>query len=121
METDIPGREPELTALERRLADWRPTAGALDRDRMLYNAGRAAAGVRPLRLAAAALLLVSLGLGDLAVQQRSLLGRERAVLRTSEPDASSSRRPSPPGPRRHAPRRRTSRRSGPRRRAATLR
>jgi hypothetical protein len=80
METDIPDREPELTALERRLAAWRPATGALDRDRMLYDAGRAAAGARPWRLATAALMLVSLGLGGLLVQQRSLLGRERALL-----------------------------------------
>jgi hypothetical protein len=80
METDIPDREPELTALERRLAGWKPSATALDRDRMLYDAGRAAAGARPWRLATAALLLVSLGLGGLSVQQRALLGRERALL-----------------------------------------
>ncbi len=88
MDTDNPGpgREdenaigPDLTALERRLAGWRPAAGALDRDRMLYDAGRAAAGARPWRLAAAALMLVSLGLGGLLVQRRALLGRERALL-----------------------------------------
>ena len=38
---------PDLTALERRLSAWRPAAGALDRDRMLYDAGRAAAGPVP--------------------------------------------------------------------------
>jgi hypothetical protein len=71
---------PDLTALERRLAAWRPSAGALDRDRMLYDAGRASVGVRPWRLAAAALLLATTGLGGLLVQQRSQLARERALL-----------------------------------------
>ncbi len=71
---------PDLSALERRLAAWRPATGALDRDRMLYDAGRAAAAAeaRPWRLAAAALLLATAGLGGLLVQQRSLLARERA-------------------------------------------
>jgi hypothetical protein len=82
MHNDIPDREPDLTALELRLAGWRPAAGALDRDRMLYEAGRAtaAAGARPWRLATAALLLVSLGMGGLAAQQRSRLGLERALM-----------------------------------------
>jgi hypothetical protein len=79
-----PGHEdpigPELTALERRLASWQPSAGALDRDRMLYDAGRASVGVRPWRLAAAALLFATAGLGGLLVQQRSQLARERALL-----------------------------------------
>jgi hypothetical protein len=81
METDIPDREPDLTELERRLAAWRPAAGTLDRDRMLYEAGRAAAGgSRPWRLATAALLLVSLALGGVAAQQRSRLDHDRALL-----------------------------------------
>jgi hypothetical protein len=71
---------PDLTALERRLSAWRPSAGALDRDRMLYDAGRASVGVGPCRLAAAALLLATTGLGGLLVQQRSQLARERALL-----------------------------------------
>jgi hypothetical protein len=80
METDIPDREPDLRALERRLAGWKPSAGALDRDRMLYDAGRAAAGIHRWRLAAAALLLVSLGLGGLAMRQRVLIDRDRVLL-----------------------------------------
>ena len=40
---DNHGLGADLSALERRLAAWRPAAGALDRDRMLYDAGRAAA------------------------------------------------------------------------------
>jgi hypothetical protein len=71
---------PDLTALERRLAAWRPAAGVLDRERMLYDAGRASVGIRPWRLATAALLLVSLGSSGLLLHQRSLLARERALL-----------------------------------------
>jgi hypothetical protein len=82
MQNDNPDREGDLTALEQRLASWQPAAGTLDRDRMLYDAGRAAgdARARYWRLATAALLLVSLGLGGLTMQQRSWLGRERARL-----------------------------------------
>jgi hypothetical protein len=73
---------PDLTALERRLSGWRPSAGSLDRDRMLYDAGRAAAGAgaRPWRLMAASLLLATLGLTALLAHEHSSLGRERALL-----------------------------------------
>jgi hypothetical protein len=71
---------PDLTALERRLAAWRPAAGALDRDRMLYDAGRAAAGARPWRPATAALLLATTGLGGLLVRERIQLAREGSLL-----------------------------------------
>jgi hypothetical protein len=71
---------PDLTALEHRLSAWRPAAGALDRDRMLYDAGRAAAGARPWRLATAALLLATLGLGGLLIHERRELARERSLL-----------------------------------------
>lgn len=73
---------PDLTALERRLSGWRPAAGALDRDRILYDAGRAAAEGRgrPWRLATGALLLVSMGLGGALIHQRSELAREGALL-----------------------------------------
>jgi hypothetical protein len=71
---------PDLTALERRLSAWRPCAGGLDRDRMLFDAGRASAsaGGRPWRLATAALLLATAGLGGLLAQQRATLARERS-------------------------------------------
>ncbi len=76
--------EQDLKALEHRITAWRPTAGALDRDRMLYESGRAAArsdaSIRVLRLSMAALLLLSIGLGGLLAQQTSLLERERSLL-----------------------------------------
>jgi hypothetical protein len=71
---------PDLSSLERRLAAWRPAAGALDRDRMLYDAGRAAAGARTWRLAAAALLLAAVSLGGLLVNEREQLAREHSLL-----------------------------------------
>ncbi len=71
---------PDLTALERRLSAWRPAAGALDRDRMLYDAGRAAAGARSWRLAAAALLIATLGLGGLLIHEKRELARDRSLL-----------------------------------------
>jgi hypothetical protein len=68
-----------LTPLERRLVAWQPATGALDRDRMLYDAGRAAALVEARgrsRLliqprATAALVLVAVGLGGLWVHERA--------------------------------------------------
>jgi hypothetical protein len=86
MDIDKPNREidHDLTAMEQRLAAWRPSPGALDRDRMLYDAGRAAAmaesRIRAWRLATAALALISLGLGGLLAHERSLLAREQALL-----------------------------------------
>jgi hypothetical protein len=84
MDSDNHGIEDDLKALEHRLIAWQPTAGALDRDRMLYDAGQAAARadgqIRAWRLATAALLFLTVGLGGLLVHQRSLLERERAVL-----------------------------------------
>src|SRR5262249_5023003 len=87
MEANNPDHEivdPELSALEQRLAAWRPASGALDRDQMLYDAGRAAAHaenrLQSWRLATAALLVISIGLGGLSVYQRSLRLLDRDLL-----------------------------------------
>jgi hypothetical protein len=76
--------EEHLKALERRLAAWQPSSGALDRDRMLYEAGRAAARadshIQAWRLATAALLIVTAGLSALAVHQASQRLHERSLL-----------------------------------------
>ncbi|MGO9466531.1 MAG: hypothetical protein ACLQIB_16005 [Isosphaeraceae bacterium] len=86
MDTDHANREHEqdLSALANRLTAWRPSTGALDRDRMLYEAGRAAARAeapgRPWRLATAALAVAALGLFGLLVHERSLRVHERFVL-----------------------------------------
>jgi hypothetical protein len=67
--------EQDPTGFERRLASWLPAATALDRDRMLFQAGRASARVEargkvwPSTALGLALLLVGLG---------GLFGRERA-------------------------------------------
>jgi len=75
MHSEHPEIENELNAMERRLATWRPVIGALDRDRMLYEAGRAAARadarVQSWRLATAALILIGVGLGGLLAHERS--------------------------------------------------
>ena len=61
--------ENDLTDLERRLAAWRPAPGSLDRDRMLFEAGRAGVQIvdrtRFWRLATAASTLVAVTLGGL--------------------------------------------------------
>ncbi|MHB1561242.1 MAG: hypothetical protein ACYC61_27670 [Isosphaeraceae bacterium] len=74
--------ESDLTALERRLAAWQPAGGALDRDRMLYEAGCAAADsrVRSWQIGAAAMLLALAGLGGLLAIEHTQLARERALL-----------------------------------------
>jgi hypothetical protein len=85
MDIEHPDRDPEidLSAVERRLAAWRPAAGGLDRDRMLYEAGRAAAKadgrVQSWRLATAALVLLTVGLGGLLAHERV----QRRALETS--------------------------------------
>jgi hypothetical protein len=70
-----PDRENDLTALERRLAAWRPATGAVDRDRMLYDAGWAAARAEHRahiwRLATAASFVVIVTLGGLLAHERS--------------------------------------------------
>jgi hypothetical protein len=87
MDHDNPDCEHEidLTALEQRLAAWRPAAAALDRDRMLFDAGRAAAEAdshaRAWRRATAALALAVIGLVGLLAQERSLLERARSERR----------------------------------------
>jgi hypothetical protein len=87
-------RDPKdnLSALEQRLASWRPTpaAGGVDRDRMLFEAGRAAAGGRSGWFASACLALLALGLGG-------LLARERGNRRDLEA-ALAARVDAPPGP-----------------------
>jgi hypothetical protein len=82
MEFDNPtsGHENDLSALERRLAAWSPAAHGLDRDRMLYSAGQAAARAddrgRLWRLATAASVVVAVTLGGLLAHERS---RRRAL------------------------------------------
>jgi len=88
MGIDNPERDDEIAetvkSLEQRLAAWRPSAGALHRDRMLYDAGRAAAradgSILVWRLATAALLFLSVALSGLLARQTSLLVRERSLL-----------------------------------------
>ena len=72
----------DLTDLERRLAALRPASGGLDRDRMLFDAGRASARAegraRAWALSAAASALVAVGLGvGLARERSRALGLER--------------------------------------------
>jgi hypothetical protein len=77
MEFDNPpsGHENDLTPLERRLAAWRPALGTLDHDRMLFDAGKAAAWAadrgRFWRLATAASVVATVTLGGLLAHERS--------------------------------------------------
>src|SRR4051812_17836107 len=66
-----PDPADSLNDMERRLRSWQPSGGGLDRDRMLFEAGLAAArrpvgasrGAWAWRLATAAAVLVAVGLG----------------------------------------------------------
>lgn len=73
--------ESDLNATEARLSGWSPAASGLDRDRMLFLAGRAAGRSemrRRMAVASAGLVvLISAGLGGLLV-------REQARSRTLE-------------------------------------
>ena len=88
MDIDKPDRkrQHDLTQLEQRLAAWRPSTGSLDRDRMLYDAGRVAASVqsriRSWQAAAAGLFLLAAGLGGGLVHERSQRHRLETVLAT---------------------------------------
>ena len=86
MDIDNHGLEDDLKALEHRLTAWRPTAGALDRDRMLYNAGQAAAQRRQPRPVLAA--------GD----SRPALPDRRAGWTAGTPEVAARPRASPAGP-----------------------
>lgn len=86
---DLP--EGPLSDLERRLERWRPLPGSLDRDRMLFDAGRAAARAESWGRLGAALAasfaLVAVGLGGLLVRERGDRHALEATLaeRTREP------------------------------------
>lgn len=93
-----PRPEPpdDLAALERRLAGWRPATGTLNRDRMLFEAGRASVAGAPSvlawRVAAGLFLAVSVGLGvELTLERSGRIEAERAVAIAR---AEAARRPS---------------------------
>lgn len=96
--------EPEgpLKDLERRLEQWRPSPGSLDRDRMLFEAGRAAARAESwgrLGMAlTACFALVAVGLGGLLVRERGYRHALEVTLaeRTREPVLPELVSPAPP-------------------------
>jgi len=75
------------TDFERRIGAWRPAPVGVDRDRMMYEAGRASARgdarIRLLAASFAASTLLTLGLGVQLARERSrceILARSLAVL-----------------------------------------
>jgi hypothetical protein len=90
----------DLTAFARALADVPPHPGRLDRDALLFAAGRAAGRRWPLRLAAAAtaiLTAVSAALGVALVTRPPALVVDERVGRVPTPAPAESPR-SEPGP-----------------------
>jgi hypothetical protein len=110
MSTDrdpTPGLPPELIEIEAALGSLAPTRGRLDRDRLMYQAGRASNGTSPSGrrgwIAAAVLGLVAAGEGGLLARQPSERVVERLIV-VHEPAASLAvsvpvARPSIPDPR----------------------
>ncbi|OJW07999.1 MAG: hypothetical protein BGO49_20630 [Planctomycetales bacterium 71-10] len=95
----------DLSDLERRLAGWRPSAVGLDRGRMLYEAGRAAARAEARRaavgLAGLALILASAaaGLGaGWAMERRRGFDLEVALAAATAPRPPAALAAPPPGP-----------------------
>jgi hypothetical protein len=92
----------DLTNIERRLSALRPASGGLDRDRMLFEAGRASGRAegraRAWALAAAASVLVAVGLGvGLARERSRALDLERALIAArGTPPAIAAPPPAPP-------------------------
>jgi hypothetical protein len=81
--------EQDPPGFERRLASWLPAAPALNRDRMLFEAGRASARAeakgKVWPAAASGLALLLLGLGGLFVRERSQRLALETVLATRPP------------------------------------
>jgi hypothetical protein len=101
--------EHDQTGLERRLASWLPATTALDRDRMLFEAGRASALAEPSGnawpAAAVALALLLAGLGGLFAREHSRRVALETVLAARPPVqapapvfAATPPRVAPPGP-----------------------
>jgi hypothetical protein len=98
MDVDKKGHdlEDDLTALERRVAAWRPAAGLLNRDRTLFDAGRAAALAegrsRVWQLATAASALLTVTLGALLAHERA----DRVALESRTAALAATQNPEPP-------------------------
>lgn len=91
------------TALEARLRGWKPKAPALDHNRLMFEAGRAAARAEQsarLRLVAgslsAMLLLACLGLGGLYARERSRALELAMALNGQTDQATPQAAPHPP-------------------------
>jgi hypothetical protein len=98
--------ESDLSRLERRLGDWSPSLGGLDRDRLLFEAGRADSAARDRRLVKALLTfsiataLAAFGLGTawrLEHDRGDRLTAELALARLEAiPPLAAPYRPTPP-------------------------
>jgi len=94
MDADAPRREDDLNDVEHRLAGWRPAAGNLDADAMLFAAGRAAGrhgrGSLIWPALCALLTVQAAGLGVWGLSERSERQALASRLRERAPAPSAS-------------------------------
>src|SRR5205814_842686 len=98
---DTSGRAPQgdLNDLERRLAGWRPAASGLDRDRLMFEAGRASARPgRRERIGSVSLACLALVLGVLLAQERAQRRAGTAGPVTTAPSPSPAVSPASSSP-----------------------
>lgn len=98
--------EDDLSRLEQRLGSWHPSLGGLDRDRLLYEAGRAESAVRGNRLikmmaaVSIATALAAFGLGTAWRFEHDRVERLTAELAFArlepQPALAAPYRPNPP-------------------------
>jgi hypothetical protein len=94
----------DLNDLERRLAAWQPAADGLDADRLLFDAGRAAASARSRRIHLAHLVLATFCFVWAVFEHHERLSLERRVRELSAPSPTApavpepSLSPEPPSP-----------------------
>ena len=73
---DEPDRQEQINAIENRLARWKPSATAIDRDRLLFESGRAAgraeARIRAIRGSIVGSILGAIVTGGILMRERGL-------------------------------------------------
>ena len=95
MFSNEPDRQEQINSIENRLSRWKPAATAIDRDRLLFESGRAAgraeAGIRAIQGSIVGSILAAIVTGGILMRERGL---GRAVQ--SRPSRDESLQTAPP-------------------------